>query len=99
MIKIQMEWELANGQTFTEWTIPWEIAEAETATGVVLQSLAANKSEPSLDFLFQCAYQIQKRIDDKPTGSFDAWKKNVVHLEAVDYQKSNFTKLEASKEL
>lgn len=99
MIKIQMEWELANGQTFTEWTIPWEIAEAETATGVVLQSLAANKSEPSLDFLFQCAYQIQKRIDDKPTGPFDAWKKNVVHLEAVDYQKSNFTKLEASKEL
>ena len=62
MIKIQMEWELANGQTFTEWTIPWEIAEAETATGVVLQSLAANKSEPSLDFLFQCAYQMQKRI-------------------------------------
>ncbi len=32
MFKIQIEWTLANGKSYEEWTIPWEIAQAEKET-------------------------------------------------------------------
>lgn len=32
MFKIQIEWKLADGKSFEEWTIPWEIAQAEKET-------------------------------------------------------------------
>jgi hypothetical protein len=99
MFKIKMEWELANGKKFTEWTIPWEIAQAEKETGATFYSLIKQEQPPSLEQQFALCYQMQRRIDDKPVGSYEAWRSNVTHIFARDFESTNFTKLEASKEL
>ena len=39
MFKIKIEWTLANGKSFEEWTIPWEIAQAEKETGTTFLEL------------------------------------------------------------
>jgi len=98
MIKIKVEWELTNGKKFEAWTIPWDIAEAEKATGQTLYSVIKQGEPPSIEQQFYLAYNIQKRIDDRPVGSFETWKSTVVHIFARDFEQTNFTQPEASTE-
>jgi len=96
MFKIKMEWELNNGKKFSEWTIPWDIAYAEKETGETLYSIIIKEAPPTLEQQFHMAYNIQRRITDKPVGSFENWKSSVVHILSKDFQTTNFTNPEAS---
>jgi hypothetical protein len=39
---------------------------------------------------------MQKRLDDKPVGTFETWRQNVVHIFARDFEATNFTQPEVS---
>jgi hypothetical protein len=60
MFKIQIEWKLANGKSYEEWTIPWEIAQAEKETNTTFLELFKRELPPSLEQQFWLAYQMQK---------------------------------------
>lgn len=94
-----MEWTLQDGRQFEEWSIPWEIAQAEKESGETLMEHFKKNNLPSLEQQFRIAYQIQGRISDKPTGKFENWRQNVVHINAKDFETTGFTKPEVSKEL
>jgi hypothetical protein len=59
MFKIQIEWKLADGKSFEEWTIPWEIAQAEKETGTTFLELFKRELPPSIEQQFWLAYQMQ----------------------------------------
>jgi hypothetical protein len=99
MFKMKLEWTLENGKTFEEWTIPWEIAVAEKETSTSFLKQFKEELPPSLEQQFWLAYQIQKRISDKPVGKFEDWRSQVVHINAKDFETTNFTQPEVSKEL
>jgi mRNA deadenylase 3'-5' endonuclease subunit Ccr4 len=99
MFKVKMEWELTNGQKYESWTIPWEIAQAEKDTGQTLFSVIKNEQPPTLDQQFRLCYQMQKRLDDKPVGTFENWRQNVVHIFARDFEATNFTQPEVSTDI
>ena len=99
MFKIQIEWKLADGKSFEEWTIPWEIAQAEKETGTTFLELFKQGKHPTLEQQFWLAYQVQKRISDKPVGKFEDWRSSVVHINSKDIESTNFTQPEVSKEL
>ena len=99
MFKMKLEWTLTNGKTYEEWTIPWEIAVAEKETSTSFLKQFKEELPPSLEQQFWLAYQIQRRISDKPVGKFEDWRSNVVHINAKDFETTNFTQPEASKEL
>jgi hypothetical protein len=99
MFKIQIEWTLANGKSYEEWTIPWEIAQAEKETKTTFLELFKRELPPSIEQQFWLAYQMQKRISDKPVGKFEDWRSQVVHINSKDFATTNFTQPEASKEL
>lgn len=96
---MKLEWTLENGKTFEEWTIPWEIAVAEKETSTSFLKQFKEELPPSLEQQFWLAYQIQKRISDKPVGKFEDWRSQVVHINAKDFETTNFTQPEVSKEL
>jgi hypothetical protein len=98
MFKIQIEWTLTNGKSFEEWTIPWEIATAEKETGTSFIKQFKEELPPSLEQQFWLAYQMQRRLSDKPVGRFEDWRSSVVHINAKDFETTNFTKPEASPE-
>jgi hypothetical protein len=54
---------------------------------------------PSLEQQFWLAYQMQRRISDKPIGRFEDWRSSVVHINSKDFATTNFTQPEASTEL
>jgi hypothetical protein len=62
MFKIQIEWTLANGKSYEEWTIPWEIAQAEKETKTTFLELFKRELPPSLEQQFWLAYQMQQQI-------------------------------------
>ena len=99
MFKIQIEWTLANGKSYEEWTIPWEIAQAEKETETTFLELFKRELPPSIEQQFWLAYQMQKRISDKPVGKFEDWRSQVIHINAKDFETTNFTQPEVSKEL
>jgi hypothetical protein len=99
MFKMKLEWTLENGKTFEEWTIPWEIAVAEKETSTSFLKQFKEELPPSLEQQFWLAYQIQRRISDKPVGKFEDWRSQVVHINAKDFETTNFTQPEVSKEL
>ena len=99
MFKIQMEWTLANGKSYEEWSIPWEIAQAEKETNSLFLEQFKKQLPPSLEQQFWIAYQIQKRVSDRPVGRFEDWRSSVVHINAKDFDTTNFTQPEASTEL
>ena len=96
---MKLEWTLENGKTFEEWTIPWEIAVAEKETSTSFLKQFKEELPPSLEQQFWLAYQIQRRISDKPVGKFEDWRSQVVHINAKDFETTNFTQPEVSKEL
>lgn len=95
MFKIKLEWTLTDGKQYEEWTIPWEIAMAEKETGIAFIKQFKDGLPPSLEQQFWLAYQIQKRLDVKPVGKFEDWRSKVVHINAKDFETTNFTKPEA----
>lgn len=99
MFKIKMEWELTNGKKYSDWTIPWDIAEAEAATGITLYTQVMASLPPTMEQQFRICYSMQKRLDEKPIGRFEDWRNNVIHITAKDFENTNFTKLEASTEV
>jgi len=99
MFKIKIEWTLTNGKSYEEWTIPWEIAQAEKETSTTFLELFKRELPPSIEQQFWLAYQMQKRLSDKPVGRFEDWRSSVVHINSKDFATTNFTKPEASKEV
>ena len=95
MFKIKIEWTLANGKSFEEWTIPWEIAQAEKETGTTFLELFKRELPPSIEQQFWLAYQMQRRISDKPVGKFEDWRSQVAHINSKDFATTNFTQPEA----
>ena len=93
-----MEWE-HNGNKFEEWTVPWDIAEAEIQTGTTFMERAMQDKPPTLEQFFWVAYSIQKRISTKPVGKFEDWRQGVVHVIGKNTGATNFTQPEASAEL
>jgi hypothetical protein len=98
MFKIKLEWTLENGKSYEDWTIPWEIATAEKETGTSFIKQFKEELPPSLEQQFWLAYQMQRRLSDKPVGRFEDWRSSVVHINAKDFETTNFTKPEASPE-
>ena len=96
---MKLEWTLENGKTFEEWTIPWEIAVAEKETSTSFLKQFKEELPPSLEQQFWLAYQMQKRLSDKPVGKFEDWRSQVIHINAKDFETTNFTQPEVSKEL
>ena len=96
---MKLEWTLANGKTYEEWTIPWEIAVAEKETSTSFLKQFKEELPPSLEQQFWLAYQMQKRLSDKPVGKFEDWRSQVIHINAKDFETTNFTQPEVSKEL
>ena len=92
---MKLEWTLENGKTFEEWTIPWEIAVAEKETSTSFLKQFKEELPPSLEQQFWLAYQIQRRISDKPVGKIEDWRSQVVHINAKDFETTNFTQPEA----
>ena len=99
MLKMKLEWTLINGKTYEEWTIPWEIAVAEKETSTSFIKQFKEELPPSLEQQFWLAYQIQRRVSDKPVGKFEDWRSQIVHINAKDFETTNFTQPEVSKEL
>ena len=99
MFKMKLEWTLENGKTFEEWTIPWEIAVAEKETSTSFLKQFKEELPPSLEQQFWLAYQMQKRLSDKPVGKFEDLRSQVIHINAKDFETTNFTQPEVSKEL
>jgi hypothetical protein len=97
MIKMKLEWE-HNGKKFEEWTLPWDIAEAEAITETQVVERLGKRLPPTLAQLFHIAYSIQKRISDKPVGKFEDWRTGVVHITSNSYDATNFTQPEVSQE-
>jgi len=95
MFKIKLEWTLTDGKSYEEWTIPWEIAMAEKETGTAFIKQFQDGLPPSLEQQFWLAFQIQRRTSDKPIGKFEDWRSKVVHINAKDFETTNFTKPEA----
>lgn len=95
MFKIKLEWNMTDGKSYEEWTIPWEIAQAEKETGISFIKQFKEGLPPSLEHQFWLAYQIQKRINDRPIGKFEDWRSKVVHINAKDFETTNFTQPEA----
>jgi hypothetical protein len=50
---------------------------------------------PSIEQQFWLAYQMQKRLSDKPVGRFEDWRSSVVHINSKDFATTNFTQPEA----
>lgn len=99
MFKIKLEWKLQDGRQFEEWSIPWEIAQAEKETGSTFLEQFKKELPPTLEQQFRIAYQIQRRVSDKPVGKFEDWRGNVVHINAKDFETTGFTQPEVSEEL
>lgn len=93
MFKIQMEWE-HNGKRFEEWSLPWDIAEAEIQTETTFAEQAMQGKPPTVAQLFWVAYTIQKRTSDKPIGKFEDWRTGVVHIVGKGFDATNFTQPE-----
>lgn len=98
MFKIKLEWTLKDGRHFEDWSIPWEIAHTEKETSTSFIEQFKKELPPSLEQQFWLAYQIQRRISDRPVGKFEDWRSNVVHINAKDFETTNFTQPEASTE-
>lgn len=87
MFKLKIKWELETGESFEEWTIPYEIAELEKEFfngKPAIQSLI-ELGEASYVILFFLAYKIQKRISTKPIPAFNVWATTVTGIERTDW--------------
>ncbi len=94
MLKLKIKWELESGESFEEWTIPYEIAEVEKEffNGKPAIQSFIELGEASYSILFFLAYRIQKRISDKPIPAFNLWVTKVTGIERTDFDHPKLSK-------
>jgi hypothetical protein len=86
MLKLQIAWTLDTGETYEEWTIPFELAlaEKEIYNGKPITTALRDAESPSNNLLLFLAHKIQKRVTQKPVLAFDVWATKVTDVQFKD---------------